>query len=180
MLLDLPDIEQLLKEAGLDDDNAVHMAFQITITQGISTWAATETSLVILASELLGAEANKTGLVLYSITNFHTWLNIIDELFEIDDKFRPYRPQWKKISSTLRGLNDTRVRLAHHTILSLDHNDDISLRAGRYDVRKKSQKLTPLSPQAIYEFSIKVLHLSIEIMDLVDTMHGLKNLGQRA
>jgi hypothetical protein len=56
------------------------------IGQAISAWSALETLLVRLAAILLGASREKTGVVFYSIQNFHLWLNIIDELFNLEKR----------------------------------------------------------------------------------------------
>jgi hypothetical protein len=81
----------------------------------ISLWSRMEGSLVHIASWLLDARSEKVGLVFYSINNFHTWLSIIEELFEINPAFSPLKSEWNAIAKKLRGLNDIRVRLAHHS-----------------------------------------------------------------
>jgi hypothetical protein len=86
------------------------------IGSAITIWSQMEGSLVHIASWLLDARSHKVGLVFYSINNFHTWLSIIDELFEIDPAFTPLKSDWTQIANKLRGLNDIRVRLAHHAL----------------------------------------------------------------
>jgi hypothetical protein len=52
---------------------------------------------------------------MYSIINFNVWLSIIDELLLLDTRYSKTKSKWNGISSKLRGLKDTRDRLAHHT-----------------------------------------------------------------
>jgi hypothetical protein len=111
-----------------------------------------EGSLVHIASWLLDAQSPKVGLVFYSINNFHTWLSIIDELFAIDPVFAPLKSDWNEIANKLRGLNDIRVRLAHHALeagrdpaeLVENELDDLemfpTLKPNRTDVRAKWKK----------------------------------------
>jgi len=83
-----------------------------TIGKCITGWAKTESFLVSIAAMLLGTDLEKAGLVLYSINNFHTWLSIIEELFDLDPQFSPLRSDWIKISNRLKKHNDLRVSLA--------------------------------------------------------------------
>lgn len=53
----------------------------IAVGQGISTWSIMEDCVIRIASQLLGSTPENTGIVFYNITNFYTWLSIIDELF---------------------------------------------------------------------------------------------------
>ncbi|TWI71277.1 hypothetical protein IQ16_02896 [Bradyrhizobium huanghuaihaiense] len=86
------------------------------VGRSITEWSRMEGFIVHIASMLLDSRANKVGLVFYSINNVHTWLSIIDELFEMDTNFSPLRSDWNKIAARLRKLNDVRVRLAHHAL----------------------------------------------------------------
>lgn len=60
--------------------------------------------------------------------------------------------KWTKISSKLRGLNDVRVRLAHHTSFGLENDESITLRPSPLDIRTKSKKQPLLSPMEILDF----------------------------
>src|SRR3954447_12305124 len=75
-----------------------------TIGRGITAWSQMEGSLVHIASYLLDSRSEKVGLVFYSVSNFHIWLSIIDELFAMDPNFSPLRPDWIKISERLKSL----------------------------------------------------------------------------
>lgn len=132
-----------------------------------------ESSLVHLAAILLGATSAKTGVVLYSIQNFHTWLSVIDELFDLNPALRKARPKWTKIAARLRALNDTRVRLAHHTAVIRNKDDPTTLRAARYDLRMKSKKYGPLTPSDIVRFVHAVMAMADTILDLVEDLIAL-------
>jgi hypothetical protein len=111
----------------------------------LSRWAGMEDLLVAIASLLLRThEATKVGITLYSIINHHTWLSIIVELFSQEPRYITLRPRWNKLSDRIIKLNDTRVRLAHHTAYYGDKATTIagetSLRPGQFDIRPKSQK----------------------------------------
>src|ERR1700730_18778797 len=83
----------------------------------LSQWAGMEDLLVGISCLLLRThEATKVGIMLYSIANPPTWLSIIGELFSQEPRYITLKPRWNKLSERLIKLNDTRVRLAHHTI----------------------------------------------------------------
>ncbi len=111
----------------------------------LSQWAGMEDLLVGITSLLLRThEATKVGIILYSIANHPTWLNIIGDLFSQEQRYITLKPRWNKISETLIKLNNTRVRLAHHTIdygaKATTLSGDTSLIPGQFDFRPKSQK----------------------------------------
>jgi hypothetical protein len=60
-----------------------------TIGRGITAWSQMEGSLVHIASYLLDSPSEKVGLVLYSVSNFHIWLQIIDELIRDGPELQP-------------------------------------------------------------------------------------------
>jgi DNA repair exonuclease SbcCD ATPase subunit len=135
------------------------------IGKGITTWSRTEGTLVVIAAMLLDTRMEKAGLVLYSITNFYTWLSIIDELFAMDPRYRALRSQWTEIAERLKKLNDTRVRLAHHAVHSGKRIRDAiaagevevdvlmpSLKPNKFDTRTKSKKHSPLQLEQVAEF----------------------------
>lgn len=139
--------------------------FYAGVGQAISIWASMESKLIEIASHLIGTTNAKAGLILYSM-NFYGWLTLIDELFLLEPKFSQFKESWGDISDKLRGLNDTRVRLAHHTVWdhpdSLD-TDKMALRPGPYDSRSKSKKHAPLVDAEIATFVEKVLNLDKEL-----------------
>ena len=95
-----------------------------------------ENSLIAIAALLLRTyEGKKVGTILYSIANFHTWLSIIGDLFTQEPLYTALKPRWNKISERLRELNDTRVRLAHHTSYDGDKSATTIGDAGQFDVR---------------------------------------------
>jgi hypothetical protein len=59
-----------------------------SVGKGISAWSRNEGLLVAVGALLLDTTFEKAGLVFYSVINFHTWLTIIDELFDIDPRRR--------------------------------------------------------------------------------------------
>src|SRR5689334_20501478 len=111
--------------------------FYVALGNALSTWAITEEALVSLAARLLGTTSEKTGTVFYSIANFHTWLAIIDELFELDERSRRHKSDWTNIAKTLRRLNDTRVRLAHQRLPFGPDEPGVELRPSQFDRRSK-------------------------------------------
>jgi hypothetical protein len=137
------------------------------IGRGISIWTKMEGSLVEIASRLLGTDAFRTGLVLYSI-NFHTWLSVIDDLLSFVKHLTPLKADWGKIVNRLRGLNDTRVRLAHHTNLGeleyyrSEDGASILIPPG-FDRRSKSRKHRPLNAHDIITFSHEVVLIEKEL-----------------
>jgi hypothetical protein len=125
---------------------SVHrQALFTNVGQALSQWAGMEDLLIGICCLLLRThEATKVGIILYSIANHPTWLSIIGQLFSQEPRYIILKPRWNKLSERLIKLNDTRVRLAHHTIYYGDKATtlagDTSLRPGQFDVRPKSQK----------------------------------------
>jgi hypothetical protein len=134
---------------------------------GISSWTFLESFLIFIVATLLSSRPEQAGAILYSITNFPTWLNIIDELFTIDDRFSHLKPKWDRLNSTLRGLNDVRVRLAHNTSVDLgtDFADSPNnLRPPVYDVRIKSKRHAALTSEEISAFIQRVAAMTRELI----------------
>jgi hypothetical protein len=153
------------------------------IGQCITIWSKGEGLLVDIAAVLLGTESEKAGLVLYSINNFHTWLSIIEELFTLDPRYAPLKPDWIKISERLKKCNNTRVALAHHALgpgKGIEHFvetdfDDISaiyptLRPNRSDMRAKSRKHTALGMEELSVFIDEMGLALVKIDELFDRM----------
>jgi hypothetical protein len=151
------------------------------IGSAITIWSRMEGSLVHIASWLMDARSHKVGLVFYSINNFHTWLSIIDELFEIDPAFAPLKSDWTQIANKLRGLNDIRVRLAHHAVEQgkdavevADNELDFleafpALKPNKVDVRAKWKKKA-IGVNEIITFQEEVLAV---VEKLTDLMHRI-------
>ncbi|SHJ50831.1 hypothetical protein SAMN05444159_0793 [Bradyrhizobium lablabi] len=151
------------------------------IGKGISAWSRTESGLVVIAALLLDTKQEKAGLILYSIANFHSWLAIIDELFEMDPRYRALRPDWTVIANRLKKLNDTRVRLAHHALESgkgieaIVAGEDIemllpSLKPSKYDTRTKSKKHSPLQIEQLADFVDELAVVSKGLGELLKRM----------
>jgi hypothetical protein len=141
------------------------MHFYSGIGQGISFWASMESLIVQIAARLIGTTDEKAGLIFYSINNFYAWLSIIDDLFVLSPAFAAHKETWNGLTAILRELNDTRVRLAHHTVWDSD-DPTIALRPGKYDTRSKSRKHQPLTDPQIEAFSAAVLETEKRLGDL--------------
>jgi hypothetical protein len=136
----------------------------------LSQWAGMEDLLVGISCLLLRThEATKVGIMLYSIANPPTWLSIIGELFSQEPRYITLKPRWNKLSERLIKLNDTRVRLAHHTISPAGDN---SLRPSQFDVRPKSQKhrFEPLNYKEISKFIYSLGILQDYLRTLLESM----------
>lgn len=146
-------------------------ALYTSVGQALTQWAALEDLLVGIACLLLRThEANKVGIVLYSIVNFNVWLGIIEELFSQEPLYLALKPTWNKLSSRLRGLKETRDRLAHHTIYEGDKaatvDGDTSLRPSQFDLRQKNKKYQPLNYEEISKFmeSLHRVHVDLNVL----------------
>jgi hypothetical protein len=118
------------------------------VGSAISRWSGMEDMLVRICVRLLDAEKEKTGVVMYSVFNFNTRLDIISELFDLSPNFKSLTDGWGGIAKRLRALNLTRNRLAHHTILERPGDEfarEPALRPAMFDVRTKSKKYKPLT-----------------------------------
>jgi hypothetical protein len=168
------------QETGVKWKSLHRQALFTNVGLALSQWAGMEDSLVGIASLLLRThEGTKVGTILYSIANFHTWLSIIGELFSQEPRYISLKPRWNKISESLRALNDTRVRLAHHTIYYGDKAatlaGDTSLRPGQFDIRPKSKKhrFEPLDFDQISKFIDSVGNAVQDLTGLLNAMTEL-------
>jgi hypothetical protein len=159
---------------------SVHRQALLTnVGLALSQWAGMEDLLVGISCLLLRThEATKVGIILYSIATPHTWLSIIGELFSQEPRYITLKPRWNKISDRLIKLNDTRVRLAHHTIYgdkATTLAGDTSLRPGQFDVRPKSQKhrFEPLDYDQILKFIDSLNTVMDDLKELLDTMTAI-------
>jgi hypothetical protein len=116
-----------------------------------------ETRLVQI-SILLDTSEAKAGLVMYSIINFHTWLQIIDDLFILDGTYPKSLELWRAVLKSLKAENDVRVQLAHHAISQDEEKcgDETGvqayLRPAKLDLRTKSKKIKPMTMVEISNF----------------------------
>jgi hypothetical protein len=151
--------------ASENDNNNIFIA----IGQGISIWALMEGNLVHVFAKLMRSSAEKSGLVLYSIMNFNIWLTIITDLFASDPIFKELKDRWNQIFERLRVLNNTRIRLAHHTALLGPR----ALIPGRLDTRPKSLSYKPLTEKEIGNFTDSLVEITNEISNLSCQMFQL-------
>jgi len=155
-------------------ENALFMV----VGHALSAWARMEDSLVAIARMLLVTKFTKAGAVMYSIINFNVWLSLIDELFVLEPHYSSLKSKWNKINEKLRGIKDTRDRLAHHSIYSRDHisaTSETSLSPARFDTRQKSLKYEPLTLEQISAFT----HSLAEIIgDLTALMNAIQKLAE--
>jgi len=157
-----------------------HQDLYSSVGQAISMWASMESEVIEIAAILLGTTEQKTGLVFYSIMNFFSWLTIIDQLFTIDFKYSGHKPGWGKCAETLKALNDTRVRLAHHTVWDkpLDDSKPATIGPGRYDTRSKWREQGHLNEDEIIIFTAAVLDVSDKLKALLRDLHATMNSPQ--
>jgi hypothetical protein len=152
---------------------AKHEGLYSSVGQAISFWASMEGKVVQIGARLLGTSDIKAGLMFYSIMNFFSWLTIVDELFSLEPKFNSLKDDWGDISNKLRGFNDTRVRLAHHTIWDYPESDGLGLRPGKLDVRAKSRKHLPLGDLDIAKFAQSILDVENELWRILAVMETI-------
>src|SRR5262245_23413036 len=79
--------------------------FYMGVGQGISHWARMEGRLVQIVAKLTRTSEDKAGLIMYSINNFYTWIDIIDQLFVIDGTYKRSLEAWRKLIEPLKKEN---------------------------------------------------------------------------
>lgn len=141
----------------------------------ISDWSSIEDRLVILVSLLLRTTHVKAGIIMYSITSFHTWITLIDELFDHDDLSKPKKREWIKFQSRLREAKDTRDRIAHNPVTA-EASPEVEgervwlLRPTILDYRSKTLKQRPLDHNSVNTYSQGLTALRKEIDSFVREM----------
>jgi hypothetical protein len=156
--------------------------FYMAVGQGISHWSRMEMRLVQIAAKLLKTSEAKAGLVMYSIMNFHVWIQIIDELFVLDGNYPRSLKMWRKIAELLKDENNIRVRLAHFPISQDEERigDNLGiqayLRPAKFDVRTKSVKAKPLTMVEIVEFTGRVNEIHEKLISVLQRMSKRKSL----
>jgi hypothetical protein len=156
--------------------------FYGAVGQGISRWSSMEETLVQIAAKLVRTSEPKAGAIMYSINNFYAWLQIIDDLFVLDDTFPKSLKRWRGMIETLKKANDTRVRLAHHAVhedllpLLLGASAQADLRPGRLDTRSKTGTLKPLKMKEVIDFTDHVAVLHERLKELLFQMKKRKSL----
>jgi hypothetical protein len=153
--------------------------FYTAVGQGISHWSKMEGQIVRIVAKLLGTAEEQAGLVMYSINNFYTWIDIIDQLFVLDNTSAKSHKAWAKLNEKLKKENCIRVRLAHHSISQetefvegMIAGFQAHLRPPQLDMRQKSKPhaLKPLTICEIDDFSRRVNDLHNKITALLKLM----------
>jgi hypothetical protein len=155
----MADIESRIRDSEATRANAEMAALHQAIGSTLTGWAEMEVLLVGIVADLLETPRDRAGVVMYSVLNFHTWLSIISELLPLDDRYSGLIPQWNTIAGKLRGMKDTRDRLAHHTTHQRPQEMPLkkaTLSPARLDLRSKVRKREPLTFHQITEFSHSV------------------------
>jgi hypothetical protein len=149
----------------------------MAIGHGISEWSKIEERLVYITAKLLGTKIRKAGLVMYSIMNFHVWINLIDDLFKTEQIYPQAHERWRKAFKPLKRANDTRVRLAHNALVLdvlplLEKSGPIkaTLRPSRLDQRPKTKGHVPLTAAEIWSFADVVKELCSELDEVLAWM----------
>jgi hypothetical protein len=159
-------------------------ALYLVVGTALTSWATMEESMVIIFSMLLRTDAEKAGLILYSIVNFSVWINIIDELFAIDDLYFPLKPRWNKLVERFRPLKDDRDRIAHHAVRPKREGAskfaETTLRPSGFDIRRKSLKHKPMADDDIMAFTTKVNSLARDLINFAEAMTQQPSPGKSA
>jgi hypothetical protein len=172
--------EYLKKQS--DARSAEELRFYAAVGKGISNWSKMEERLVGVVGRLLRTTEPKAGLVMYSIINFYTWIQIIDDLFAIDGTYPKSLKLWRGMKEQLKAENDVRVRLAHHAMFedglaqALGVTAQFRLQAARLDTRTKTRGHKPLSTTEIEDFSERVAKLHVRVRVLLLRMKKRKSL----
>lgn len=134
-----------------------------------------EGRIVHLGAELLDSDIQRAGVVFYSITNFNVWLGIIADLLSLNKRLSLAKKEWNGMSNRLRELNDTRVRLAHHTIWHADRgSQEVYLRPAREDHRSKSRGYSNLTALEIIAFTKATNQMVPKLLDLQQRCHSAR------
>ena len=153
----------LLESLGWKTANLYH-----DVGAALTAWAIMEEAMIPIMSYLLITDPTKAGIILYSTVNFQVWINMLDELFAIEDRYAPLKSKWYKLGARLRGLKDNRDRLAHHAATMGEQASmfEISLRPSIMDLRAKSRKYEPMTREDILRFRTLVSDLTRDLLSL--------------
>jgi len=164
-----------MSKAPTPDQIKERVEFYATVGQGISNWTRMEGRIVHLGAELLDSDIQRAGVVFYSITNFNVWLGIIADLLSLNKRLSLAKKEWNGMSNRLRELNDTRVRLAHHTIWHADRgSQEVYLRPAREDHRSKSRGYSNLTALEIIAFTKATNQMVPKLLDLQQRCHSAR------
>jgi hypothetical protein len=156
--------------------------FYLAVGQGITHWSRMEGRLVQVVAKLLGTTEPKAGLVMYSIINLHTWIQIIDELLELDGTYPNSFKLWRGIAKAVRKEIDNRLRLAHHALSQEEEEWETPkgtkargvaayLRPSQLDVRTKTRNMKPLTMVEIVAFTGRVGDIHSDLISLLELTH---------
>lgn len=147
------------------------------VGQAITAWAKMEEMLVGIAALLLRTPIEKAGVVMYSTINFNVWLSVITDLFEQDEKLKPLKPRWNKISERIRAVKDKRDQIAHHSAeetgtpsAAVLAATAVSIRRSKFDMRTKSQRLRPLDIDEIQALAETVAAIAVDLYAFLTVM----------
>jgi hypothetical protein len=156
------EMEASIKRAEEDESD---LLFQ-TVGQALTTWAHLEVALVAIFALLMRTGGERSGLILYSIVNFNTWLSIIHDLFEMDHDLRQFQKRWNKISERIRRVKDQRDQIAHHAV----RVERPALIASDWDVRRKTLQQKPITVREAIDFSKTVSAIAQDALILANEM----------
>jgi hypothetical protein len=156
--------------------------FFAAVGQAITFWAATEERLVQIAATLIPTTEDKAGAIFYSINSIHAWMEIIDNLFQIAKPNDKASEKWNDVRKKIKGMNDTRIRLAHQFIHETRTKNDTklihvqaSLRTNRLDIRTKwttGKRANPLTKDEIHQFTLEVCNINDDLVSIFRTLHN--------
>jgi hypothetical protein len=140
------------------------------IGRALTAWSKMEECLVIMFAMILHIHPYKGGLILYSILNFNVWLSLINDLFDLDDNYRPYKKRWNKISERARRIKDQRDQLAHHAVRIDPKDGETAVYSPRGDVRQKTLRQKPMTLTEVNVFIDTVLDIANDLQKLISEM----------
>ncbi|MCV0385863.1 MAG: hypothetical protein K5821_05450 [Nitrobacter sp.] len=149
-----------------DDDWSRQEQLNALVGHAISLWSNMETTIVSIFAILLRTEAGKAGLVMFSINNINTWLEIVTELFARDKLFSDFSKAWNKKAERLKRMNNGRVRLAHHSSLDLKGKMPAALRPSHLDTRSRSQAYQAMTMKEIDQLADDIAAMQSDLWDL--------------
>ena len=149
-----------------------------TVGRALTVWATMEEAIVIVISLLLRVPPNKAGVVMYSIHSFGPWVQIPNDLFDLDETLKPFKKRFNQIYEGIRALKDQRDQLAHHSVKG--SVDSAFVQASHMDLRTKSKKQRPLSVSEVLAFTHDILDATNKLKDLIEAMQdALKSSLQK-
>jgi len=159
MITRMDDVQRALTETETD-------ILFASVGKALSVWATMEEGLVLMVACLLRVRPKKAGIIMYSIHNFGTWLSVIHDLFDADEKLGHFQKRFGKITERIKRIKDTRDRLAHHSV----SHPAAELGPSMFDARSKSKKQLPLSGREVIEFMQTTFAIAKDVNAMVRVM----------